>query len=666
MVILLSEVTPTRWRVPGQMQVMMMTMQSRAVFGAVLLAVASHWVWPCRAAADQTSTQIQAQSPNDETVAVGSIDRSAASDPHAPPADDPVLVGWLELSGTMPDAPMPYAWVIGGRDSRPSLRGVVRQLDRVARSERHAGVVLYLDEAELDLAQIDEICTSIQAIRDRGKKVLVFAQQYDLLTYSLACAADQILLQHKGAVELAGLHIEEIYLAGLLDKLGVKADMLQVGQFKGAMEPLTRTGPSPAWNQNIDPVLDDVYDHILGRIMRGRGIDGHTVEDLVARCWSMTDQDFVANGLVDCLVNRDLVEVTGQVFGDCFEWDDLLEGPAPKQRMDNPFVLLKMLFREPTVQVIRPSLAVIQAQGPITMGESRIDGSFGGPSIGSRTLVDALEEAVQNDLIKGVVLRVDSPGGSALASELIWQAIRELVQVKPVFVSIRSVAASGGYYIACAGNEIYASPGSLVGSIGVVGGKIVLGELYEKIGLNVHRRSRGPLGDMFNSVEPFTPDQRAAVEAAFDRTYEQFTNRVVTGRSQRLEDIDAVAQGRIFTGRLAASNGLVDHIGGIDAALTDLAQRVGLETGSYDILNLPPPRSLSEILEELFGFQAVRGPMGMERNGVWGWPQSPLIQAARHALGERAWRSVRQVMGGLVLLRSEPVLAVMPAAIVIR
>lgn len=580
-----------------------------------------------------------------------------AEAPQAEQAEDTeataTRVGWLELSGELPERDAPYAWASGGRGGA-SLRRVVQALQQAARDDGYAGVVIYLDEPLLDFAQVSEISEAVKALRDAGRKVLVFAQSYDLPSYLLACSADLVLLQHRGELELAGLSVEELYLAGLLEKIGVKADLCQVGRFKGADEPLTRTGPSEAWTQNIDSLLDDLYEQVLRRVSTGRNLSREQVEHLLAQCWTMTDQQYLEQGLIDQLVDRDLVEATGEQFGDNFEWTDLLDSGDSEQDVDNPFVMFRLLFQEPEVRIRRASLALVHMTGPIAQGEGDVDGGFGG-MVGSRTMTRALGDAKDNPKIKGVVLRIDSPGGSALASELIWQAVRELSDAKPVFVSIGSMAASGGYYIASGGKVIYVSPDSLLGSIGVVGGKMTLGGLYEKVGISVYRRSRGPNSDMFNSVEPFTLEQRAALENTLRRIYDQFTDRVLSGRGKRLKDIDPVAHGRVFTGRQAVENGLADRVGGVEAALAGLAEEVGLEPGKYDVIDLPLPRSFSEVLEEFFSMPGLR---------VQGAPS--VLGAARLALDPRAWRAVQPVLAGLALLRDEPVLAIMPAAMLIR
>ena len=510
------------------------------------------------------------ESTSQETLDEGTDEESEVDEAH--------VVGWMELSGVLRTGPAPYAWM-DPEDLGTSQRRVIRQLLRIADDDDYAGVVIYLRDPVLNLSQIDEISTAIHRVRDAGRTVLIFSDHYDLRLYLLACSADQILLQRKGIIELSGIGLEEIYLAGLLDKLGMKADLIQIGKFKGADEQLTRSAPSEAWNENISSLLDGLYGQILDRIAQGRGVTRDKVEELLTDSWAMSDEHYVQRGMIDALANRDLIDATGEAFGDDFEWEDLLDWKGSSVNADNPFALFRMMFQEKQTRIRRPSLAVIHATGPIHSGESGSSGPFGGDSIGSRTMIRALAEVKDNDLIKGAVLRIDSPGGSALASELIWQEIRQLSDEKPVFVSVASSALSGGYYLACAGDEIYVTPSTMVGSIGVVGGKIIMGQLYDKLGVTVHRRSRGPWGDMFNSVEPFTSQQRQAILAAFDRVYRQFTDRVKIGRGKRIRDVEAVAQGRLFVGQIAVRLGLADKVGGLEAVITDLALQLGLERG---------------------------------------------------------------------------------------
>lgn len=585
----------------------------------------------------------------------------APAEPPANPAGPAVqaaTVGWLELSGPLRESPPPFAWVTE-EEMGPSLQTVLRQLHHVAESSRYKGIVIYLDYPELDLTQTDAIAQAIAAIRAADKKVLVFAEAYDLRTYLLACSADQVLLQRRGEVMLEGLGVEEMYLAGLLDKIGMKADFVQIGKFKGADEPLTRTAPSEAWNQNINSLLDDLYASILTRIAEGRRLKPDEVEAILRDCWTMSDEQLVARRVVDQVCDRDMIEVTEIAFGDDFAWDEDLGQSPVAAANTNAFMFFQSLFQASAPRPKRDSVAVIHALGPITSGESTYgDGLFSSDTIGSRTMTDTLADAADDDKVKAVVLRLDSPGGSAIASEVIWQSVRETAEKKPVYVSIGSMAASGGYYIACAADEVYVAPDSVVGSIGVVGGKFVAGSLYEKIGVGVTRRSRGPHGDLFNSVEPFTPAQRDMLTKAFENTYTQFTERVKAGRGARLGDVEAVAQGRLFSGRQAVTNGMADKLGTLDQAIRDAAQRAGLQPGRYDVINLPPPMSLPEFLETIFGTSTqAKAAAPVSLGSV-----APL---AREVLGERRWRAVRSIVVGMLQLQREPVLAIIPAAIII-
>ncbi len=597
--------------------------------------------------ADVPAAQPQSQAPGDD---------EPVTDEPEQPAEPPIpLVGWLELSETLPEAPPPFAFV-APEEVGPTLSDVIDQLDTVASDDRYIGVVVFLDRPMLTLSQIDAISDALDAVRAEGKHVMAFAEQYTLGTYLLACSADTILLQRKGEVWMFGFGVEEIYLVGLLDKLGMQADLVQVGEFKGAEEPWTRTGPSDAWNQNIDALLNDLYGQVVGRIAERRGMSDDEVEQVFADSLLMSDTDYVQRRVIDQLTDRDLIEATELAYGDEFEWDETMGGPGDTARVDNPFAMFRMLFQEPKTQVRRQSIALINAAGPIHSGESAYgEGLFGGENIGSQTMVEVLGDVRDNDLIKGAVIRLDSPGGSAIASEMIWQAIREVGETKPVFVSVGSMAASGGYYIACGADEVFVVPHSIVGSIGVVGGKIILGGLYDKIGVAVHRRSRGPLADMFNSVTVFTPQQRTVLEAALNRIYAQFTQRILLGRGNRIGDIDAVARGRLFTGKQAVQNGLADRIGDLDDALTAMAEQLDLEPGTYDVVTMPPPMSLAEFLEKTFDLRSR--PVAV---------QVGMIEAARSVLGPDVWRSARSVLNGLMLLRHEPVLVLLPTVIVIR
>lgn len=595
-----------------------------------------------------------------------------ATDQKVAAADEPQqapVIGWLDIDQPLREGPSPFAWV-SEEEAGLSLSRAVAAIDRVANDPKMSGLVISLNSPEFSLVQVDRLAEAVARVRAKGKKVMTFGESYDMSSYMLAATADQILLQHKGMVELHGLGVEEMYFANLLEKVGAKADFLQVGKFKGAEEPLTRTGPSEEWSKNFDALLDDMYRQIIDRIGKGRNLSKAQIEQLFIDVWSLSDEQLVERKVVDQLSDRDLMEATSAAWGDDFTWVDLAD-PVTNQRPQNPLAMMSMLFQEREVRIKKPTIATIWAQGEITSGESAAHspsgpsnaagpsaGLLGGTNIGSKTVVQALEEARDNPMVKGVVLFIDSPGGSALASELMWQSVRDLSDYKPVYVVIGSMAASGGYYMACAADQIYVSPGSILGSIGVVGGKIVLGDLYEKLGIAVNRRSRGPMGGMFNSVEPFTPLQRKALQNAFEHTYEQFLDRVTTGRGDRLPDVKKVAEGRLFTGTQSVANGMADKMGGMDLAITELAAALDLEPGKYDVVSLPAPMNLGDFLNNTFG--------GLAAPNVKASMDLSALAAVKQLMGPQAWRAARPIFSGLLLMQKEPILTLMPTAIVFR
>jgi protease-4 len=568
-------------------------------------------------------------------------------------------VGAIKLHGSLRDGPVPFSWVHEA-DAGPSLRSVIKQLRHVAASDKHKGIVFFLDQPQLSNSQIDEISAAVRETRKAGKKVLFFAEAYDLSSYVLACSGDQVLLQQKGFLEMVGSGVEEMYLAGLFEKIGIKADYVQTGKFKGADEQMTRKGPSKEWSENFDALLDDMYGQTLDTISKSRKMDKAAIEKAMVDSLSMGDTDMVKAGLIDRVTTRDILDVTKKAFGNQFDWDESmgLREAGGAADMSNPFAMLKILMAESKSEVRRESIAIVQCEGVITSGESSSGGMFGGTSVGSNTILQALKEAKNEPLIKGVIVRINSPGGSALASEIMWQAMRDVAKEKPIWVSVGSLAASGGYYMSAGADKVYASPKSIVGSIGVVSGKMAMGGLYDWAGIKIHRRSRGPLGDMFNSVDPFTPEQKKALTAMSERIYEQFTDRVKKGRGDKVKDIAAVAQGRLFTGNQAKENGLIDEIGGIEIALADMAAQLKLEAGQYDVINLPGPMSLPQFLSSMLGGVVQAPRLSAEQMGV--------IGVVKTTLGPRAWPAVQQTLEGISLLQRERVLTIMPHAIVVR
>jgi len=578
-------------------------------------------------------------------------------------ADGRAKVSMIELDGTLADQPPGFS-LFGGKKDK-TLAGMIEQIRDAAKRDDVKAIVLRVKDATLTQTQIEELGPAIKDARAKGLKVFVFAENYDTSGLLLGTYADQVLLQTGGGVMLPGLYMEEMFLADTLAWAGIKADMVQVGDYKGASEQMARNAPSPQWDQNIDGLLDSMYANLRAKFKDGRGMNDEGLDIAMKAAW-MTDGDNAAKtGLVDAQVDLPGIKayVEKATGGEklALARTESTEDDEMKAAMANPFMLLGKLMQKPDHSAKSPAIAVLHIGAEIVDGDSGGGGLFGGgQSVGSRTVRNAIEEMLDDPMVKGVVVRIDSPGGSAIASEVIWQGLKRLAEKKPVWASIGSMAASGGYYIASGTSKIYVNPSSIVGSIGVVGGRLSMSGLYEKLHVNVKSRTRGPMAGMFRSTAPWTPEELATVRQKMTETYNLFTSRVTTGRPGI--DLSKTAEGRLFTGDKAIGLNMADQIGGLEVAIKDLATSVGVD--DPEVVHYPSPKGLDEILEDSFGTMAspdvnARGPADMIG-----------IRAAeaivREIVGERNWPQVRGAMNGLLQLRKEPVILMNPSVLVVE
>lgn len=581
-------------------------------------------------------------------------------------ATDPARIGMVEIKGSPAEQPHPLAWLLGEGD-RHTLRTLVTSINDAADDDSLAGLVIRLKDAELNRTQIEELGSAIGHVRASGKKVHVFAEMYGPEELELGSFADEVLAQDGGVVSLPGLHMEEMFLADTLSWIGVKADLVQIGDYKGANEMFTRDKPSPAWDQNISQLLDSLYANMRAPILHGRRLDDRQLDTAMESAWMMDADQAVDQRLVDAAIDLpDLGKHLEKEYGAAIAWDNGViptEGEM-KADMSNPFAMMSLLSKEPPRHPASPTIAVIHIDGTIVDGDSHQGGLMSGSSVGSRTIRNALGEAMDEEQVKGVVIRIDSPGGSATASEIIWQGVRRVAAKKPVWVSVGSMAASGGYYIAVSGDKIYVNPSSIVGSIGVVGGKITMGGLYDTLKVHITSRSRGPRAGMFDSTSAWTDAEKGEVRERMKRTYDLFTRRVKAGREGI--DLSKTAEGRLFTGDKAIGMHMADKVGGLDDAIKDLAQSLHLE--SYDVTDYPGPKSIGEMIQDMLG-QYVRSPMvrapAAAGQGVGaGVGQGELVSLAREVVGEKAMREVRRAWAGLGELREEHVVLMSPRVLI--
>lgn len=563
-------------------------------------------------------------------------------------------VGMLVLEGPLAEKPSPFSWLTG--DTGATLRGVIDAIDAAAEDDLD-GLVIRLKDAQLTTAQIEELGQAMQRFRDSGKRLHVFAEFFTAPEIMLASFADEAILQAGGATMFTGLHMEEMYLADMFAWVGVEPDFVQVGDYKGASESMMNAQPSPKWDAHLNEFLDDVYGNMRRIVSRGRGLSDEQLDDAMRQSFLADGKAAIATGLIDAEVDLPVLgDHLAQAYGSEIEWTDV-EPESAESPIDtsNPFAIFSVLSKTPDHSPTRPTIAVLHINGTIVDGDSQPAGLFGqGNTVGSRTIRNTIETIRDEDLIKGVVVRINSPGGSAIASEVMWQGLRRLAETKPVWVSVGDMAASGGYYLAVGGDRIYANTSSIVGSIGVVGGKLATrGLMEDKLHINIVPRSRGPLAGIMGASSPWSDTERAAVRHAMQETYDLFLSRVTAARSGI--DVSRTAEGRIFIGARAVELAMVDEIGTLDDAIVDLAADRGLDT--YDVMDFPGPKGFEEFLEESFG-GFVRSPAAGVRSQFYG-----VLEAA---VGPRAWPAVRDALNALALLRDQPVVLTAPRAIIFR
>lgn len=567
-------------------------------------------------------------------------------------------LGYLTLEKEYPERLEMAPGILGG-EGEHTLRDLIATLDDVATRKDLSGLVLRLKDPKLKGTQIEEIGRAMERVRKSGKKVHVFSETYGTGAVLLGCHADEMILQDGGVVSVPGISMQEMFLKDTLNWIGIQPDFVQIGAYKGAEEMFARSSPSPEWDQNISGVLDSMYEDMLSTIMKGRHMSHDEAESALGQCFWANGSRAMMAGMIDAEVDRmDLDAHLEKEYGDTVSLvNDLwvTSGPAApdltKMGMFQAFgELMKALSEGGKRQVSRDTIALLYIDGMIVDGESERSLLGGSTSVGDLTIRKALKEIETNPLIKGLVVRIDSPGGSAVASEIIWQGLKRVSAAgKPVWVSVGSLAASGGYYCAVAGDKIYVNPGSIVGSIGVVGGKLAMDGLYTKLKANVIQRTRGPRADMMGSLHVWTPDERALIQQRMTETYNQFASRVKSGR--RGIDLSKTAEGRLFVGQDAVDMKMADGVEGIEQVISGMADSLSLAEGAYDVLDYPAPKSLEELIQEMLG----KGSNASARA-----PEGAFAAAGRAALGDEVWSQVSWGVEAVLEMRHRPVMLVMP------
>jgi len=458
-------------------------------------------------------------------------------------------------------------------NQKESYLHLLGRIEQAAEDDHLRGIVLHLNETPFSVAQIEELRHAVQRARAAGHPVVAYLDRASSNgAYLLATAADKVYLHPAGQLDLIGLSAEVQLYGGTLAMVGVKPQFAKRAEYKSAVESYTNTESSGPAREQMDALLDDLYAVLVDGIAEGRNKKPDDVRALVDR-GPFTADEALKEGLIDGVMYPDELEkALGNSFKDGYDLDEEYGETVDESGWRSPY-----------------EIAVIYVDGTIVSGESAGPGLLGGGySAGSDTIVSQLEQALHERNVKAVILRVDSPGGSAFASDEIWRAVERVKREKPVVVSMGGVAASGGYYVSSGATKILAEPATITGSIGVFGGKISLEGLYDKLGVHYELYDRGRNAALYSSSKPMDDEEFAALDRMVGDTYRLFKERVTSGRHMDPDKVEQVARGRVWSGTDALAVGLVDQLGGFDDAvkvareLSDIPDKASPELITYD------------------------------------------------------------------------------------
>lgn len=462
-------------------------------------------------------------------------------------------------------------------------------LPQLLKSIERAKTDTKIEALFLDMGMVPVGRTSLLAVKEAiedfktsGKPVYAYGNFYSSGSYFLASAADSIFMQPTGLMEFNGMVAEMMFLRGALDKLDIEPRVIKHGRYKSAGEFLQNTKMSEANREQNTELIYSIYNHYLSEISKSRGIDTATLRNIANEYLVRNAEDAVRHGLVDRLIYRD-------------EMLKKLAGISGKSNIED----LKLVGYKEYSSTLKgykynsDKVAVVYANGNIVMGDGSSD------QIGSETLSKAIRKARLDDDVKAIVLRVNSPGGSALASDVILREAELAAEAKPFIVSMGDVAASGGYYISCKADKILAEPNTVTGSIGVIGVLMGTEKFFEnKLGITYDRIKTGKYADLGNPNRDMSKEEEMMITHAMDEIYVDFITHVGEGRNMDTSKVNELGRGRVWTGLQALEHGLVDDLGGLDDAIKVAVEKAGLEDGKYGVLEYPEQKSA---LEEIFG-----------------------------------------------------------------
>jgi len=584
--------------------------------------------------------------------------------------DKKATVAVFALNGAVTEQPKGEDFPFGSVGGI-SLKELVERLDKAADDSQVKAAVILLDGASVGTAQKEEVRQAMAKFRAAGKEIYAHSDSMTMGTYALLCGASRLSVVPTGDLWINGMFGEQPFVRGLLDKLGAQPDFLTCGAYKSAAEMFMRTEPSPEAHAMQNWLFDGIFETYVKLIADGRKVDAAKV-----KAW-IDDAPYSAErakkeGLIDAVEHRqDFEKHIKEKFGDDLAFNKKYgEKPQPKLDLNNPFGVFKLLnelmAESKTKKSDKAAVGIVYVEGPIQVGKSEPSPFGGSEGAHSTDIRKALDDAAADDAIKAVVLRVNSPGGSAVASEIILDATKRVKAKKPLVVSMGDVAGSGGYYVACASDTIFADESTITASIGVVSGKLVTNPMWAKVGITFTPYQRGKNAAMLSSARPFNTEEREKMQAYMDEVYGVFKGHVRDIRGSKLKKpIDELAGGRVFTGKQALELGLVDKIGTMQDAIHFAAGQA--KVSEYDVRIVPEPKNfIEQILEATGGGKDDPKKLDAATRGVRLAGPSLLDLAAPHLkdLDPDRVRVIRTALQQLQTLHREGVSLMMPEFLV--
>jgi len=551
-----------------------------------------------------------------------------------------------------------------------TLNQLVERIDKADADATVNAILVTLGAPGVGLAQIQELSHALGAA---NKPVYAHVDSLDTGLYALVATADHISVTPTGDVWLLGFYSEGLYLRGMLDKIHVEPDIVHIGDYKSAGEIFARTEPSEEAEANMNWLLDGLYEGLVKHLADARFSGDEAKVKKIIDGGPYSAEKALEIGMIDSVKHRqDLVAEIKTRFGaDTKFVHNYGAQTGPDLNFDNPFALFQMIgeLMSGKPKSTKTAIAVVHVEGAIMPGSEEPSLFGGGGGARSTTIRKALDEAAADDSVKAVVLRVDSPGGSALASEIIYDATQRVRAAgKPVIASMGNVAASGGYYVSCGADRIYADPMTITASIGVVGGKLVTTGMWDSMGINWHPYQRGESAAIMSTSRKWNEAERTKILGWMEDVYGVFKGHIVEHRGEKLtKKIDEMAGGRVFTGAQAQQLGLVDDLGNFDQAVAKAAEIAAIS--DYELRVLPKPKNFFDMIREgMGGEETDRVQVTSAGSDLFakGSPLLDVVLPLLKTLDPQRAQALIQGLTRLQLLHSEQIILMPPTEFMIR